>query len=380
MSPRFSATFAKVADYGFAMDRERYEGIQIARALAALGVCYFHSWGALDRFPKGTAHPIPWLAEYGWLGVDLFFAVSGFVICMVVRRSDFDPRSFLIRRVFRLYPLWLLMLTLFAVMAWQWRGLLPTETAGNFIYSATLLPTENFPFYDIGWSLQHETMFYLLVVVVVPFFGVMGLIAALCASIAANHLFSLPWYVSHLAFYHAEFLAGILAYLAMPYMRRFGALAPLAVGAIGLYYFLFYWGGRSFFPIPLFFLIAGFAMLRLPENPVSTAFLTLGDASYSIYLIHPLFFALVRGATITFYDVSPLWVEEPIRFGSIACVLVISTLNRRLFEGPMIKLGSLIASRRAGIGRAIVQAPEIAAGADQPLAVPYSGGHTRALR
>jgi hypothetical protein len=46
----------------------------------------------------------------------------------------------------------------------------------------------------------------------------------------------------------------------------------------------------------------------------------------------------------------------------------------------MIKLGSLIASRRAGIGRAIVQAPEIAAGADQPLAVPYSGGHTRALR
>ena len=182
MSPPFSATFAKVADYGFAMDRERYEGIQIARALAALGVCYFHSWGALDRFPKGTAHPIPWLAEYGWLGVDLFFAVSGFVICMVVSRSDFDPRSFLIRRVFRLYPLWLLMLTLFAVMAWQWRGLLPTETAGNFVYSATLLPTENFPFYDIGWSLQHEMMFYLLVVVVVPFFGVMGLIAALCAS------------------------------------------------------------------------------------------------------------------------------------------------------------------------------------------------------
>jgi peptidoglycan/LPS O-acetylase OafA/YrhL len=61
-------------------------------------------------------------------------------------------------------------------------------------------------------------------------------------------------------------------------------------------------------------------------------------------------------------------------------VLVISTLNWRLVEGPMIKLGSLIASRRAGIGRAIVQAPEIAAGADQPLAVPYSGGHTRALR
>ena len=96
-------------------------------------------------------------------------------------------------------------------------------------------------------------MFYLLVVVFVPFFGVMGLIAALCASIAANHLFSLPWYVSHLAFYHAEFLAGILAYLAMPYMRRFGALVPLAVGAIGLYYFLNCWGGAIVFPNPVVF-------------------------------------------------------------------------------------------------------------------------------
>jgi peptidoglycan/LPS O-acetylase OafA/YrhL len=266
------------------------------------------------------------------------------------------------------------LLTLFAVMAWRWRGLLPTESAGYFIYSATLLPTENFPFYDIGWSLQHEMMFYLLVVVFVPFFGVMGLIAALCASIAANHLFSLPWYVSHLAFYHSEFLAGILAYLAMPYMRRFGALVSLAVGVIGLYYFLYCWGGRSFFPIPLFFLIAGFAMLRLPENPVSTAFLTLGDASYSIYLIHPLFFAMVKGVTFKFYDVSPLWVEEPIRFGSIVCVLVISTLNWRLFESPMIKLGSLIARRRAGIGRPFVQEPEIAAGADRPLAVPGFSG------
>jgi peptidoglycan/LPS O-acetylase OafA/YrhL len=88
---------------------------------------------------------------------------------------------------------------------------------------------------------------------------------------------------------------------------------------------------------------------------------------------------LVRAATIKIYDVSPLWVEEPIRFGSIACVLVISTLNWRLFEGPMIKLGSLIASRRSGIGRAIPQEPEIAAGADRPLAVPYRSGHTRAL-
>jgi exopolysaccharide production protein ExoZ len=84
------------------------------------------------------------------------------VICLVVSRPSFDLASFLIKRAFRLYPLWLVTLTAFAVMALVWRGPLQTETIGYFFYSATLLPTEHFPFYDIGWSLQHEMVFYLI--------------------------------------------------------------------------------------------------------------------------------------------------------------------------------------------------------------------------
>jgi peptidoglycan/LPS O-acetylase OafA/YrhL len=216
---------------------QKLPGIQIARAVAALSICYFHSWTILDRFPKGTSHPIAWLAERGWLGVDLFFAISGFVICLIATRSGFNVRPFLIRRAFRIYPLWLLMLTLFALMAWLWRGALPTETIGYFLYSATLLPTENFPLYDIGWSLQHEIMFYLVVALVTPLFGVSGIILALCASVAVNHLLNLPWYFANLAFYHAEFLAGIIAFLVLPYVRRLGALLPLTIGAISLIIF-----------------------------------------------------------------------------------------------------------------------------------------------
>jgi hypothetical protein len=52
-----------------------------------------------------------------------------------------------------------------------WRAPLKSETFSYFLYSATLLPTEQFPFYDIGWSLQHEVAFYLLTAIVVPFFG-----------------------------------------------------------------------------------------------------------------------------------------------------------------------------------------------------------------
>jgi exopolysaccharide production protein ExoZ len=72
------------------------------------------------------------LTEYGWLAVDVFFAISGFVICLVVSRPSFDVASFLIKRAFRLYPLWLVTLTAIAVMAFVWLGRTETETIGYF--------------------------------------------------------------------------------------------------------------------------------------------------------------------------------------------------------------------------------------------------------
>ena len=88
-----------------AMDKQA--GIQVARAAAAVGILYFHSWVALVRFPEGRAYQIPIWTDYGYLAVDLFFAISGYVICLVVTKPQFRPVSFLVKRVFRLYPLWL---------------------------------------------------------------------------------------------------------------------------------------------------------------------------------------------------------------------------------------------------------------------------------
>src|SRR6266511_5718154 len=110
------------------IERDRQAGIQIARALAALSIVYYHSWVSITRFPKDAAYPIPFASTYGWLGVNFFFAISGFVICLVASRGTFSVRSFLIKRIFRLYPLWLVMLTTFALTALLWRGLQPQET------------------------------------------------------------------------------------------------------------------------------------------------------------------------------------------------------------------------------------------------------------
>src|ERR1700735_3897837 len=78
-----------------------------ARAIAALSIVYYHSWTSIVRFPKDSAYQIPGLTTYGWFAVYLFFAISGYVICLVVSRETFRVPSFLIKRLFRLYPLWL---------------------------------------------------------------------------------------------------------------------------------------------------------------------------------------------------------------------------------------------------------------------------------
>jgi exopolysaccharide production protein ExoZ len=324
------------------MEREKQTGIQVARAVAALSIVYFHSWVALVRFPKDTAYPIPFLTQFGWFAVDLFFAISGFVICLVVSRETFNIRSFLIKRVFRLYPLWLVMLTTFAVTASIWRGLQPRETFGFFLYSTTLLPTNGFPFYDIGWSLQHEMVFYLIAAFLVPAFGLIGLATFLAASTLAFNTIELPWYLGTLAQYHGEFLAGVLAFMARRQLARFGFFIPAAIGIVLLYHATFHLG-RQWFPIALFFLITAFA--NMADRKSLKVLARIGDASFSIYLIHPIVF-LVASAAVSRISL-PIWSEEPIRFGCFVAIIIAARISWTYFEKPMIALGNRLVASHA---------------------------------
>jgi exopolysaccharide production protein ExoZ len=325
------------------VERDRLPGLQVARAVAALSIAYFHSWVVLVRFPKDTAFQLPILTSYGWLAVDLFFAISGFVICLVVSRPGFSIGSFLIKRVFRLYPIWLATLTTFGALALLWRGPRETETLGYFLYSATLLPTEQFPFYDIGWSLQHEMVFYLIAVVIAPIFGLYGIAAFLAASTTAFHTIQMPWYFSSLAMYHPEFLAGVLAFMARPKLAKLGFWLPFSIGFASLCCFVAVWGGRYYVPIALFFLITGFSNIPDRQSRWLKSVSTIGDASYSIYLIHPLVFLVV--SALVSKIMPPIWGEEPIRVGCFVLILSASLASWKYFETPMIGLGNMLASR-----------------------------------
>jgi peptidoglycan/LPS O-acetylase OafA/YrhL len=143
------------------------------RLFAALMVVAWHFgagapwdvWNAERRELFGFGYSV---SIYGWLGVQLFFLISGFVICM--SSWDRGPGHFAISRVVRLYPAyWLCVVLTFVVLVfYPHPSLAPlrgSEMLGNLTMFQHLLKLPNVdPSY---WTLAVELQFYLLFMFVV---------------------------------------------------------------------------------------------------------------------------------------------------------------------------------------------------------------------
>lgn len=86
------------------MSFNKLEGIQILRGYAAMLVVVTHLWSA-EIISSSLK-----FSRIGGLGVDIFFVISGFIMCYSLREriSPSDSIQFLKKRVFRVYPIYLL--------------------------------------------------------------------------------------------------------------------------------------------------------------------------------------------------------------------------------------------------------------------------------
>ena len=142
------------------------------RAFAILTVILHHS--------APQSGWIGFFGEAGWMGVDLFFVLSGYLITGILLKTVDDPhyyKNFVIRRTLRIFPLYYVCLALFTITAWasggpQWADMQRWGIGWLVAYLGNIRAawvdglTPIFSF-ALLWSLQVEEQFYLLYPLVV---------------------------------------------------------------------------------------------------------------------------------------------------------------------------------------------------------------------
>ena len=297
---------------------ERFYGVQALRFAAATAVVVAH---ALDlagtRLGLETALVGGTLENFGAVGVDVFFVISGFIIATTTRGQAGvgAAGAFLWRRFRRVAPIyWLLSLPILIGMA---RGgtLSLDVAAATFLFWPFSGLEMTFPALGPGWTLCFEMLFY-------AGFGLAmaggamaggrrvgwGLIGAYASMLAVGLVVAAPV----LRFWGApiilEFLLGVgLASVGRAAPRRLGPWAVgLALVGFGLTLVVGYggidgvralndpWNGLRrvvVWGLPSALLVFGVVrMERTDAAPgrLERAAAFMGDASYSIYLVHVL--------------------------------------------------------------------------------------------
>lgn len=140
----------------------RYPGLDLLRAIAIVWVMCFHAWVVGGLAPEWT-----WLSRYGWMGVDLFFVLSGFliggqVLAPLSRGQPLRFGDFYLRRAFRILPAYWVVLALYALVP-AWRERPEMEPLWKFVLMVMNLGNDySRPAFSHAWSLCVEEHFYLL--------------------------------------------------------------------------------------------------------------------------------------------------------------------------------------------------------------------------
>ena len=95
--------------------KDRIAELDLLRFFAALSVVVYHLV-TLPEPTTPTGHMIKWSARFGWMGVPLFFMISGFVILWTAQAKD--GYAFVVSRISRLYPSFWVAVLLTSLVVW----------------------------------------------------------------------------------------------------------------------------------------------------------------------------------------------------------------------------------------------------------------------
>lgn len=342
------------------MTAGRFAGLDGIRALAVSAVVWHHTHGPVALLP---------MSRNGFLGVDVFFVLSGFLISTLLLRERDETgrislRRFYIRRSLRIFPLYYLVLALLSLYfvaagsgssqrAWYLAELPYHATyTSNWVDIKSLMA--------ITWSLSTEEQFYLVwppLLVLLRRCSIPLLLAVLGLSQVVNFGVVDSWLASH-----------GLPYSALPILQC--TFAPIVLGAL-LAFVLHAQPLRRqlhqrlprYMPIIAFALMIAAANIggdirglpRLVFQLASTAFIAavvlrpsdrivrilewrplayLGTISYGVYLLHMIVVDVVR-RLMAFVD---LHADSLVFVTCLIGTIALSAASFRYFERPLLRI------------------------------------------
>jgi hypothetical protein len=334
---------------------KKIDSLQVFRGLAALSVVSHHTAARVATFIGDMPAWLHHVFSLGFLGVDFFFVLSGFIIMsghMDDAKTVSAMKAYGVKRVVRIFPpYWVASIATLASYA-----LFPAVSQGNrdiSLWSSLLLvPDYGAPALSVAWTLIHEAMFYLVFCVFFVsnrvFLGFVALwsvaIAVAAWTVQLEDL--APFWQRFLAPVNLEFVMGMgIAYLAR--RVRTAAAWPLVVTGVVSFVLLAAWPFslecRALYGVPFSLLVLGAVLIEAHKRPAFPRWsILLGDASYSIYLVHN---PLVGITTRIVSRIGPIATWSMGMAVGLACSVAIGVLYHFIVEKPLTGVFRRVARR-----------------------------------
>jgi len=334
-----------------------FYGIHYMRGFAALLVLLAHI-----NFKMTKLHG--WGdSQFGAIGVDIFFIISGFVIGASYELKNKSSREFLRDRFIRVVPLYWF-LTIVALAVFLIRPEIVNSSGGvtSIFSSFTLIPNGEKILIQNGWTLSYEMYFYLLFAIsisLVEKFRIATPIVLttllLIGGLGVGFVFSNN---SWLAFNSIviEFVFGMILYKGRRIFVPNGWIVVYMLSiSLGAYFFLRHHlvDPPRFLScgVPAFFLLLGIInaeplFKRISGGPLGRVGRVLGDFSYSLYLVHPFGIAAVGivARKIGLGDILTV-------FSMIFASLVLGLFTWKFVELPVTQFTKYRLNRRAAVSQ-----------------------------
>jgi peptidoglycan/LPS O-acetylase OafA/YrhL len=361
--------------------------IQALRGLAVMAVVVIH----IQLYFSNKLRMPDFLPQFniGAASVDVFFVISGFIMVYASERLFGQPggmRIYFLRRIARIVPMYwaaTTILLVYVLVRYDNFGAVAGGAQADYVIASYLFYPYvrpdgwGAPLLGVGWTLNYEVFFYTLFgfLILLSRRTVVAIIAAIfCALIALR--MAVPGIPNPFAYWFNPLIIEFVFGMGIAVAYREGIRLPMwlvyALVAAGLAVLGWSWSQAHFFDppswlrvpvwgLPALAIVGGFALAerRVPHNLFWRVSGFLGDASYSIYLVH----TLTLGVPVLLFGRWLAPADAPWFY--LACMLIVTTIPSFLVylyaEKPLIDyFARKIEGPRAPLQAAAVATPATA--------------------